>query len=80
MTRSRTSFSDSNFVRWYGWASFWPSSNMSSLNVPWSYRPATAIEDMWWNVPTSSAFARSIACWVPPTLSSALRVSSAPMS
>ena len=31
---SRAIRSDSNFVRWYGWSSGWPSSNMSSVNVP----------------------------------------------
>ena len=75
----RTSFSDSNFVLWYGDGSAWPSSNMSSVKWP-SYVPATAIEEACWKIPARRSLARSIACFVPPTLSSAFCVASAAMS
>ena len=70
----RTSPSESCLVRKYG--SFRPSasSNMSSRNTP-GYKPAAAIELVWWKHAALTAPANSIACVVPSTF--AMRCDSA---
>ena len=79
MASSRTIFSDSYFVRWYGEGRCWPSSNIVSSNRPW-YSPAAATEDTWWKQPTFSFSASSRAWRVPPTFIASLVSSSAVMS